>query len=137
MERRYDPEWSDLLIRILRDLKEINRLVPIIVEGKRDRHALRRLGFSGEIILLHTGKGLYEFSEEILRRYDRVVILLDWDQRGSQLYQKLTSLLKGHYEEFAIFRDTLISLCSSEIQTVEEIPRILNKILRDSLGPFL
>ncbi len=119
------PVDQRLLLRLLRDLREVNRFVPIIVEGKRDRDALRRLGFTGEIILLHTGRRLYEFSEDIARRHERVILLLDWDRRGTQLYQRLSHLLKGHHEEFSVFRNTLIRVCGEVIESVEEIPSVI------------
>ncbi len=125
-----EPEKAELIIKILDDLSQVNRFVPIIVEGKRDREALRRLGIEGRIIQLHSGKNIYEFCEDILRSYEHIILLLDWDERGELLYKKVTSYLKGHFEEFSIFRETIKSLCESVIKEVEEIPRLL----KESLG---
>jgi len=38
----------------------VNKRVPVIVEGRRDTDALRKIGLVGDIITLHSGKGVYE-----------------------------------------------------------------------------
>jgi len=124
---KLDIEEIEYIRRIFDDLLYLNRSIPIIVEGKRDRIALKRLGLEGKIILLHRGQNIYEFCEDILKKYEKVILLIDWDKRGEQLYQKVTDLLKGHFEEYSIFRETLIRLFGKEIKEVEEIPKILRE----------
>ncbi len=115
----------EFIKRLFNDLILLNRSIPIIVEGKRDRIALKKIGIKGKVILLHRGQNLYEFCEDVLRRHEKVILLLDWDRKGQQIYQKVSDLLKGHFEEYSLFRDTLIKLFGDEIKEVEEIPRIL------------
>ncbi len=122
-----DIEEIEYIRRVFDDLLFINKSVPVIVEGKRDRIALKRLGLKGRIIQLHRGQNIYEFCEDILKKYEKVILLIDWDKRGEQLYQKVTDLLKGHFEEYSIFRETLIRLFGKEIKEVEEIPKILRE----------
>ncbi|HHN65397.1 MAG TPA: toprim domain-containing protein [Nitrospirae bacterium] len=121
------PEMQEreFIKRLFNDLILLNRSIPIIVEGKRDRIALKKIGIKGKVILLHRGQNLYEFCEDVLRRHEKVILLLDWDRKGQQIYQKVSDLLKGHFEEYSLFRDTLIKLFGDEIKEVEEIPRIL------------
>ncbi len=120
-------EEIEYIRRIFDDLLFLNKSIPIIVEGKRDRIALKRLGLKGKIIQLHRGQSIYEFCEDILKKYEKVILLIDWDKRGEQLYQKVTDLLKGHFEEYSIFRETLIKIFGKEIKEVEEIPKILRE----------
>ena len=120
-----DIEEIEYIRHIFDDLLYLNKSIPIIVEGKRDRIALKRLGLKGRIIQLHRGQNIYEFCEDILKKYEKVILLIDWDKRGEQLYQKVADLLKGHFEEYSIFRETLIRLFGKEIKEVEEIPKIL------------
>jgi 5S rRNA maturation endonuclease (ribonuclease M5) len=63
----------------------------IIVEGSRDREALRRLGFDG-VIEMHSMKGLSEeeLVEEIGSKYKNVLLLTDFDEEGRQLNKRLT-----------------------------------------------
>lgn len=119
------PEY---ILGVLRELGEVNESVPIVVEGKRDREALRKIGLEGEILLLHGGKSIYEFCEDLLEFYGRIVLLLDWDSRGESLYRQTASLLRGHYEEFSFFRKRLKGLSQSEIKEVEELPALLKRL---------
>jgi 5S rRNA maturation endonuclease (ribonuclease M5) len=57
--------------------------VPILVEGKRDTKALRTLGVKGIILELSTGGGTLSFLESL--KYERVLILTDFDERGEEL----------------------------------------------------
>ena len=125
MKEHFDKEQIGLFFKVVRDLKELNRYVPVLVEGKRDRDALRRLGLEGTILLLHQGLNLYEYSEELAQQYDRIIILLDWDQRGEELYQKITSYLKGHFEEFSFIRETLKRLSDDRFYEVEHLSEVL------------
>ncbi len=118
-------ENLEIIFRLIADLKELNKTVPVLVEGKRDREALRRFGLEGTIELVHQGKNLYELSEELLCKYDRIIMLLDWDMRGEALYTKLCEYLKGHYEEFSFIRQTLKRVSRNEFLEVEELVSLL------------
>ncbi len=117
------------ILEVIKALYEVNKFVPIIVEGKRDRRALRSLGITGEVILLHGGKTIYEFCEDILKQHERFILLLDWDERGEALQKSLSSHLKGHYEEFSLFRNRLKSLCQSDIKEIEDLPALLRRLM--------
>lgn len=121
-------ERADRLREVLGALNEVNRLVPIVVEGKRDAEALRRLGLSGTIITLHSGKSLYDFCEDISLRFERVVLLLDWDSTGNGLDRELRKNLQGHWEEFYAFRELIKVLCQKDIANIEGIPKLLKRL---------
>lgn len=123
-----DLERAERLREIIEDLSEINKLVPIIVEGKKDAIALRKLGILGEIITLHNGKNLYDFCMDIMERYSKVVILLDWDKKGDNLNKIISENLKGHWEEYALFRELFRLLCQKEIHDIEGIPSLLKRL---------
>jgi 5S rRNA maturation endonuclease (ribonuclease M5) len=123
-----DAERAERLREVLDALFEVNKTVPIIVEGKKDAAALRKLGFLGEIVTLHRGKSMYEFCEDIAGKCRRVVLLLDWDPEGEGLMQKVGMDLKGHWEEHSRFRDLLKVLCQKEVKDIEGIPRLLRRL---------
>ena len=50
-------ERAERLRIVFQALYEVNKRIPIIVEGKRDVSALRKIGMVGEIIALHGGMG--------------------------------------------------------------------------------
>ena len=123
-----DLERAERLREVLASLGEVNKMFPIIVEGKKDALALRKLGLVGEIIMLHSGRGLYEFCEDIMEKYSRVVLLLDWDENGESLVRSLGRNLTGHWEEFSAFRDVIRILCQKDSKDVEGIPRLLQRL---------
>lgn len=123
-----DIERAERLREVLASLYDVNRNVPIIVEGKRDVAALRALGFSGEVIAVHGGKGLYEFCEELAGRFHRVVLLTDWDDQGEILHGKLSEHLRGICEEFAFLREIVRFLCQKDVKDIEGVPVLLERL---------
>lgn len=130
-----DIERAERLRTLLQYLHEINETTPVIVEGKKDASALRSLGIIGDIITLHNGRNLYEFCDDIARRFHRVVLLLDWDRKGEDLNKILSGHLKGHWEEFSSFRELFKILCQKEIKDIEGIPALLRRLEGD-MAPF-
>jgi 5S rRNA maturation endonuclease (ribonuclease M5) len=122
---------AERLREVLESLYEANKLVPVIVEGRRDARALRRLGLVGEIITLHRGKGIYEFCQHIDNSHRKAILLLDWDREGENLFKRLGRNLSGHWEEFSIFREALKALCQKDIKDVEGIPKLLRRLEGD------
>lgn len=123
-----DLERSERLRGVFETLVEANKRFPIIVEGKKDARALKRLGLDGEIITLHRGKSLYEFCEEIAEQYPKVILLLDWDTRGEDLYKSVSRNLSGHWEEFSGFREIIKILCQKDVKDIEGIPKLLLRL---------
>lgn len=123
-----DLERAERLREIIENLHEVNKTTPVIVEGKKDASALRVLGLEGQIITLHNGKKLYEFCSDISERFERVILLLDWDKKGENLNKIISDNLKGLWEEFAPFREILKLLCQKEICHIEGIPKLLRRL---------
>ena len=126
-----DTERAERLREVLVALYEVNKRIPVIVEGKKDAAALKKLGLVGDIITLHSGKGLYEFCEDIAEKFARVVILLDWDEKGEKLNSLVAEHLRGHWEEFSAFRGIIKILCQKDIKDVEGIPKLLGRLEGD------
>jgi 5S rRNA maturation endonuclease (ribonuclease M5) len=121
-------ERAKRLKEFLQLLYEINKSAPLIVEGKRDLLALRKLGFTGEIITVHSGRGLYDFCHSILERFNKVILLMDWDENGDILQEKLSDNLHGLWEEFSHLRDVLRMLCQKDVKAIEDIPTLLRRL---------
>lgn len=120
---------SDLQKKIeelLEELRNTNKTVPIIVEGKHDEATLRYLGVQGEIIRLNTGLSILNFCEMVAKSHDEVIILTDWDEKGKQLFEKLklnfrytnVKTVKKYWRDFKRF-------CSKEIQEVEYLNTVI------------
>lgn len=123
-----DIQRIERLKEVLEALYEINKRIPIIVEGKRDISALRKIGLVGDIIALHGGKGLYEFCDDISERFQKIILLIDWDEKGESLYKNLSSNLRGMWEEFSAFREIIKILCQKDIKDIEGIPTLLERL---------
>jgi 5S rRNA maturation endonuclease (ribonuclease M5) len=123
-----DIQRAERLKEVLEALYEVNKRIPIIVEGKRDVRALRKIGLVGDIIALHSGKGLYEFCDDISERFHKMILLIDWDEKGEDLYKKLSDNLRGLWEEFSAFREIIKILCQKDIKDIEGIPALLERL---------
>ena len=66
----------------------------VIVEGKKDRAALLRLGISNVIEL--SKKPLFHIVEEIANENEECIVLTDLDRKGKEIYGKLNSNLQRH-----------------------------------------
>ncbi len=73
--------------KLLSDIRDRNIL--LIVEGKKDKKALERMGL--ENIFEISGKRLENVSDNI--KHTLVAILTDYDREGMKYYKRLKSLL--------------------------------------------
>jgi 5S rRNA maturation endonuclease (ribonuclease M5) len=85
-------EFVDLWSRLKADIEDGSAVV--VVEGERDRRALRRLGLSGSILLVHRGETLAQTAHRLAGRPRRVVVLTDWDREGGLFARRLKGFLE-------------------------------------------
>lgn len=74
--------------------KIIDLDVLVIVEGKKDRAALQKLGIKNIAEL--SKKPVYQIVEQIANSSKECVILTDLDSEGKELYSKLNSGLQKY-----------------------------------------
>lgn len=72
--------------------KAISSDIIVVVEGKKDRAALERLGLTN--IKELSKKPLFQIAEEISDSSQECIILTDLDKKGKELYGKLSSDLQ-------------------------------------------
>ena len=71
--------------KLLDELREYaGEGIPIVVEGIRDKRALRELEVKGAIFQMSSKKTALNFLEG-LARYEQVVVLTDFDRAGDEL----------------------------------------------------
>jgi 5S rRNA maturation endonuclease (ribonuclease M5) len=93
-----------------------NREVPIVVEGKKDRLALQKLGFSK--IFEISGKRIDTVVERILSEKPKsVIILTDYDKEGVKKANQLMNFFQHH-------RVNVNSFARRRIQTLFKIHKI-------------
>lgn len=120
-------EETERIINELRTQSEAG--VPIIVEGRRDEAALRRLGIAGKV---HCLKARGESRHEFLDRLDgtrRAIVLTDFDREGKELetwlYKELSQ--RGVKSDLRLWI-RMRSLARAEVRSVEEIPNFIRAL---------
>jgi 5S rRNA maturation endonuclease (ribonuclease M5) len=116
-------EKEEKILQVLEHLAEESaKGTPIIVEGKNDIEALRRLGVEGKIISAKTGgKSILDVISEVEKLAPKeVIMLLDFDRRGRELTKRLRQDLEKAKTKINItFWSRLLDLVGTEVKDVE------------------
>jgi len=92
----------------------------VVVEGERDRRALRRLGLEGSIALVHRGRTISATAQSLSAPGHHVIILTDWDTEGGHLAQALSKFLgAGRSGPDLEYRRRLARILRGELVHVE------------------
>ena len=101
---------SEELLSELEKLKLSEK--PIIVEGKKDKEALKKLGITKTFTIKEP---LFKLCENISKKHKEVIILTDLDKEGKRLYSKLKENLErngvkvdDHFRRF-LFKETRLT----------------------------
>ena len=114
---------------------------PVIIEGKRDRHAMEALGFTGPIEVLNRGWGLDRFIAYLYETYGTrdaqggpsMCLLMDLDRTGGRLQKSLTERLESMDVKVCdALRNQLSKALKPETRVVESL-----KSLAVDLMPFV
>lgn len=92
----------------------------VVVEGKRDAFALKKLGFSGQIIEFHKFGGIVNFTDYVAR-YQKLIILFDRDRKGRYLTGKTIQLLQRRTKIDLSFKRKLTLITKGKIRFVEQL----------------
>jgi 5S rRNA maturation endonuclease (ribonuclease M5) len=113
----------------LEELEDLSENVPIVVEGLRDKSALKRLGIVKNVYPLNKGKSVFGFCEEVSKFSKNAVILTDWDRRGGQLARMLREGLEanGVHANDSI-RMQLVILSKKEVKDIESLPTFIARL---------
>lgn len=117
---RADPleEFVELWQRLRSESADPGTVV--VVEGERDLRALRRLGLSGTIVLVHRGRALAGTAHDLVGRSRRVIVLTDWDTEGGHLARRLREFLEAERLRLDLeYRRRLARIVRGELVHVE------------------
>ena len=92
----------------------------VIVEGKRDACALRRLGFSGNVLQFHRFGGMANFADSAAQ-YGTVIILFDGDKKGRHLTGKAIGLLERRTKVDLSFKRRLRAITRGQVVFTEQL----------------
>ena len=101
------------------ELNSIEKSV-VIVEGKRDSNALRKLGFTGKVLEFHRFAGMIDFADSVAK-YERLIILFDRDKKGRTLTGKTIQLLQRRTKVDLSFKRKLRIITKGKIMFVEQL----------------
>lgn len=116
----------ELLIKELEDSSISG--ATIVVEGRKDRRALRDLGIEGEVIFASRSP-LFQLSERAANNSEEIVVMTDWDRKGDMLARRMSNYLTalGHPPNLRI-RSRLGSLVKKDVKEVENLPGYIAKL---------
>ncbi|MCW4009592.1 MAG: hypothetical protein NWF05_03105 [Candidatus Bathyarchaeota archaeon] len=112
-------------------IEESAQGVPIVVEGKKDLEALRRLGVTGPVLTVKTGgksfaQAVYEIEQA---GAGAVVLLLDFDRRGRQGTSCLReSLERAKIKPNLVFWRELSGLVRRDVSCIEGLASFLRTL---------
>jgi len=115
----FSEKEIDDIKKFIKHLNSKNESV-VVVEGKRDSIALRKLGFSGKILEFHSFKGIVNFSDSVAK-YKSVILLLDGDRKGRYLTKRIIDLLEHRTKIDLSFKKKLVSITKGKIRFIEQL----------------
>ena len=92
----------------------------VVVEGKRDSNALRKLGYQGRILEFYRFGGIINFADSVAD-YHRLIILFDRDRKGRMLTGKTIQLLQRRTKVDLSFKRKLRSITKGKIMFIEQL----------------
>ena len=92
----------------------------VIVEGKRDTNALRKLGYDGRVLEFHKFSGMIDFVDSVAK-FERLIILFDRDKKGRTLTGKTIQLLQRRTKVDLTFKRKLRIITKGKIMFVEQL----------------
>lgn len=106
--------------QVLEEIKKEGKNIPILVEGEKDKKALRKLGIRRKIITLNKGISLTDFCDKLAKKYRRIIIITDWDRKGGFLRHKIQKNLEGRVKCNTKYREVFAK--NTMTKTVEGLP---------------
>ncbi len=122
-------ETLEILEETLEELDQASRIMPIVVEGLKDRMALRSLNVNGHIVIINDGDSMTGTCEKIARKWGAAIILTDWDHKGGQLARQLMDgfdALGMSYD--TEYRATISRHVKKDIKDVEGLPPLIRRL---------
>ena len=92
----------------------------VVVEGKRDTMALRKIGFSGKILEFYKFGGMINFTDSAAK-YQRLILLFDRDRKGRMLTGKTIQLLQRRIKIDLSFKRKLRVISKGKIMFIEQL----------------
>lgn len=120
---------SNAILDVVNELKDLEAV--ILVEGKRDREALSKLGIKRVMDI--SGKSVEDVVEDVSKNYDEVLILTDFDEEG----RIIEKILKREFEirHVKVLTSLRVRIKKSliDVYKIEEIGKVF-KFVNENYG---
>jgi 5S rRNA maturation endonuclease (ribonuclease M5) len=94
----------------------------VIVEGKRDSAALKKLGFTEKVLEFHRFGGLTKFADSV-SDHKNLIILFDSDRKGKYLTRRVIEQLEHRTRIDLSYKKKLAQITRGKIRAIEELDR--------------
>ena len=110
------------IVQLKKFIAQINSLKQsvIIVEGKKDAEALRRIGCLGRITEFYKFHNINDFADKV-SKYQEVILLFDWDHKGRYLTRRVIKLLERRTKINLIEKKKLHRITRGKIKFIEQL----------------
>ena len=127
VSRRKESQLEEVE-EIFRKLGKKARDTIVIVEGKKDRSSLRKLGVEGKIVCMKNSRRvLVDFLDQLKCR--EVILLVDFDAYGSALVRTITQYLEAKRVKVnTVFWKRVRRLVGRYVKDVEGLPSYVEKL---------
>ncbi len=92
----------------------------VVVEGKRDSIALKKLGYSGKVLEFYRFGGMVNFTDSVAK-YENLILLFDRDKKGRRLTGKTIKLLQRRTKLDLSFKRKLREITKGKIMFIEQL----------------
>jgi len=92
----------------------------VVVEGKRDSIALKKLGYTGKVLEFYRFGGMVNFTDSVAK-YKNLVILFDRDKKGRYLTGKTIQLLQRRTKVNLSYKRRLREITKGKIMFIEQL----------------
>ena len=92
----------------------------IVVEGKKDSQALKKLGVSAKILEFYRFGGIIKFADAIAQ-YKNIIVFFDRDRKGKYLTRKTIQLSQRRTKIDLSYKRKLCSITKGKIMFMEQL----------------
>ncbi|TBR23796.1 MAG: topoisomerase [Candidatus Nitrosotenuis sp.] len=92
----------------------------VIVEGKRDSAALKKLGFTEKVLEFHRFGGLTKFADSV-SDHKSLIILFDSDRKGRYLTKRVVEQLERRTRIDLSYKKKLVQITRGKIRAIEDL----------------
>lgn len=94
----------------------------VVVEGKRDSTALKKLGYEEKILEFHSFGGITKFADSV-SCHKNLIVLFDFDRKGKYLTRRIIMQLERRTKIDLSYKKKLAQITRGKIRTIEELSR--------------